>query len=169
MAHKRMFSLDIISSDIFLEMPTSSRELYFQLGMYADDDGFVNPRKIMRLLGASKDDLEVLSAKRFVLPFENGVVVIKHWLIHNTIRKDRYSPTMYTDQKKQLFIKENKAYTDMATNGKPLGNHPATQYRIEEDSKVNKTAKAGWGQDHRANPKTRNAEETKKLIERLKK
>lgn len=90
-----MFSPDIVDSDAFLDMPTSSQLLYFHLGMRADDDGFVNPKKIMRMVGANGDDLKVLLTKRFLLPFESGVVVIKHWLIHNLIRKDRYKETMY--------------------------------------------------------------------------
>jgi hypothetical protein len=107
-----MFSPDIVESDAFLEMPSSSQALYFHLGMYADDDGFVNPKKIMRMMSASDDDLKVLSAKRFVLPFENGVVVIKHWRINNLIRKDWYKETQYLEQKSKLRIKENGAYTD---------------------------------------------------------
>lgn len=107
-----MFSPKIVASDAFLDMPTSSRELYFQLGMYADDDGFVNPRKIIRMVGASEDDLKVLVGKRFVIPFENGVVVIKHWAINNLIRKDWYQPSIYSEQKKRLIIKENGSYTE---------------------------------------------------------
>jgi len=130
MAQRRMFSPDIVASDAFLEMPTSSRELYFQLGMYADDDGFVNPKKIVRLVGASEDDLKVLLAKRFVLPFESGVVVIKHWLIHNLIRKDRYKETRYIDEKKLLKVKENGAYTELATIRQPVDNQMAPQVRL---------------------------------------
>lgn len=107
-----MFSPAIVESDAFLEMPPSSQALYFHLGMYADDDGFVNPQKIMRMMNASGDDLKVLIAKRFVLPFENGVVVIKHWRINNLIRKDFYRPTQYVEQFNTLTIKENGAYTD---------------------------------------------------------
>ena len=129
-----MFSSDIVGSDAYLEMPTSSRDLYFQLAMSADDDGFVNPKKIMRIVGASEDDLKVLLAKRFLLAFENGVVVIKHWLIHNMIRKDRYTETQYVEQKNTLFIKENKAYTEIDNSRQPLGNHLATQYRLGKDS-----------------------------------
>lgn len=130
-----MFSIKIVGSDAFIEMPTSSRELYFQLGMYADDDGFVNPRKIMRMIGSSDDDLKMLIAKRFVLPFENGVVVIKHWRVNNMIRKDFYQETDYLEQKRTLYIKENKSYTD---NPKTEGivNKLSTQYRI---GKVNST------------------------------
>lgn len=112
MAQRRMFSLKIVSSDAFLDMSVSSRELYFQLGMYADDDGFINPKKIVRLVGASDDDLKILLAKRFLLPFESGVVVIKHWAINNQLRKDYYQPTLYQEEKKSLFIKDNKAYSD---------------------------------------------------------
>ncbi len=132
MAQRRMFSQKIVASDAFLEMPTSSRELYFQLGMYADDDGFVNPKKIMRMVGASDDDIKILSGKRFVLPFENGVVVIKHWKINNLIRKDFYEETIYTEQKKQLLTKENKAYTECLQNV----NNLSPQYSIGKDSIV---------------------------------
>lgn len=127
-----MFSTDIVASDAFLDMSTTTRELYFQLGMYADDDGFVNPRKIMRMVGASADDLNVLVAKRFLLSFESGVVVIKHWLIHNLIRGDRYKETMYLDEKKTLIIKDNKSYTQLATNGIPNGNPMATQVKLSK-------------------------------------
>lgn len=141
-----MFSQEIVASDAFLEMPTSSRELYFQLGMYADDDGFVNPKRIMRMAGASDDDLKVLLSKRFLLPFENGVVVIKHWLIHNMIRKDRYKETVYVEQKKLLKIKENGAYTEvvnqMATICQPIDNQRLPQDRIGKDSIDKHVAKA---------------------------
>ncbi len=129
MAQRRMFSLKIVSSDAFLDMPATTRELYFQLGMYADDDGFVNPKKIIRMLGASDDDLKVLLTKRFLLPFENGVVVIKHWLINNLVRKDFYQETVYVEQKKSIIIKENKAYTECLQNV----NNLRTQDRIGKD------------------------------------
>lgn len=125
-----MFSPDITSSDAYLEMPVSARDLYFQLGMNADDDGFVNPKRIMRMIGSSDDDLKILLGKRFLLPFESGVVVIKHWLIHNMIRKDRYKPTQYVEEKKSLYIKENGSYTDVATNGIPSGNQMVPQVRL---------------------------------------
>jgi hypothetical protein len=112
MAQRRMFSPDIVCSEEFFDMPVSARELYFQLGMKADDDGFIQPNLVMKMTGASGDDLKVLLAKRFLLPFKSGVVVIKHWLIHNLIQKDRYHPTRFQEEKKTLFIKENKAYTD---------------------------------------------------------
>lgn len=108
-----MFSADIVASDAFLEMPTSTRELYFQLGMYADDDGFVNPKKIMRMVGASDDDLKVLLGKRFLLLFQSGVVVIKHWLIHNLIRADLYKETLYKTEKASLGLNDNGGYTEL--------------------------------------------------------
>lgn len=113
MAQRRMFSPDIVSSDAFLDMPVSSQSLYFHLGMNADDDGFVSPKKIMRLLGSSDDDLKVLVAKRFLLPFESGVVVVKHWLIHNLIRSDLYKETNYKKEKSFIGLNENGAYTEM--------------------------------------------------------
>ena len=112
MAHKRMFSKDITESDSFTDMPLSTQALYFHLGMGADDDGFINnPKKIQRSIGASADDLSLLIAKRFVIPFDSGVVVIKHWKIHNYIPNDRYHPTNYKDEYALLSIDENKAYT----------------------------------------------------------
>ncbi|QGH73319.1 MAG: hypothetical protein [Siphoviridae sp. cttb18] len=120
MAQRRMFSPEIVASDAFVDMPVSVQALYFHLGMKADDDGFVNPNVTMRMIGANGDDLRVLIAKRFVLPFENGVIVIKHWRINNFIRKDRYHETMYLEQKKMLRVKENGAYTLDKSQGKPI-------------------------------------------------
>lgn len=112
MAERRMFAKTIIDSDAFLDMPLSTQALYFHLSMRADDDGFVNnPKKIQRMIGASDDDLKVLVGKRFLIVFESGVVVIKHWRIHNYIQKDRYKETSYTEEKALLSIKENNAYT----------------------------------------------------------
>jgi hypothetical protein len=128
MAHKRMFSKDITTSDAFREMPPSSQNLYFHLGMEADDDGFVDSsRSLMRGVGASNDDLKILLVKRFLLERNNGIVVVKHWLINNTIRKDRYTPTKHIEAKKELYVKENNAYTERNdSGGLPLGNHLAT-------------------------------------------
>lgn len=133
MAQRRMFSLDIVGSEEFLDMPTTSRELYFQLGMWADDDGFVQPKLIMRTIGANEDDLRVLIGKRFLLIFESGVVVIKHWLIHNLIRHDRYKPTRFQEEKKLLLVKENKAYTELDTKWQPTDNQMAPQDRLGKD------------------------------------
>ena len=113
MAEKRMFTQKIIDSDAFLDMPLSTQALYFHLNMRADDDGFVNnPKRIQRTIGASEDDLKLLIVKRFVICFENGVIVIKHWRMQNTLRKDRYTPTQYQEELSRLKIKENKSYTE---------------------------------------------------------
>ena len=142
MAEKRMFSQRIIDSDAFLDMPLSTQALYFHLNMRADDDGFVNnPKRIQRTVGASEDDLKLLIAKRFLLCFENGVIVIKHWRMHNTLRKDRYNPTQYQEQFAMLDVKNNSAYTEkkpdvdrLAPTWQPNGNQLETQYRIGKDS-----------------------------------
>ncbi len=111
MAERRMFAKTIIDSDMFIDMPISARLLYYDLAMRADDDGFVNsPKKIMRFVGASMDDMNVLIAKQFIIPFESGVVVIKHWRIHNYIRKDTYKETPYKDEKALLYLDENNGY-----------------------------------------------------------
>ena len=112
MAEKRMFAKQIIDSDAFLDMPLSTQTLYFHLSMRADDDGFINnPKKIQRMIGASEDDLKVLIGKRFIIPFESGIVVIKHWRIHNYIQKDRYKETKYKEEKATLMLDENNSYT----------------------------------------------------------
>lgn len=112
MAERRMFAKTIIDSDAFLEMPISSQCLYFHLSMRADDEGFINkPKTIMRMIGAKDDDMNVLIARKFIIPFESGVVVIKHWKIHNYIRGDRIHSTKYTDEKALLVQNENNAYT----------------------------------------------------------
>lgn len=112
MAERRMFAKTIIDSDAFLDMPLSTQALYFHLCMRADDDGFINnPKKIQRMIGASEDDVKLLIAKRFIIPFETGVVVIKHWKIHNYIAKDRYKETVYQEEKQQLELKDNGSYT----------------------------------------------------------
>ena len=108
MAQRRMFSLKIIDTDAFMEMPRDVQCLYFHLALRADDDGFVgSPRGIMRRLGAADDELKVLIAKGFVLPFESGVLVIKHWRVHNYIQKDRYEPTQYLEEKEKLESTKN--------------------------------------------------------------
>ena len=119
MANKRMFTMKICDSDAFLDMPLSTQCLYFHLNMRADDDGFIgNPKRVQKTIGASEDDLKLLIAKRFVLAFEDGVIVIKHWRMHNTISKTRYHETQYIDEKTMLRIKENGSYS--LENGKPI-------------------------------------------------
>lgn len=140
MAEKRMFTQKIIDSDAFLDMPLSTQALYFHLNMRADDDGFINnPKRIQRTIGASEDDLKLLIAKRFVICFENGVIVIKHWRMHNTLRKDRYNPTQYQEQFAMLEVKDNNAYTEkpvnqLATTCQPSGNQLEPQYSIDKYS-----------------------------------
>ena len=121
MSERRMFAKTIIDSDAFLDMPLSTQALYFHLSMRADDDGFVNnPKRIQRTVGASDDDCKLLIMKRFILIFPSGVIAIKHWRIHNYIQKDRYKETVYTKEKSKLYINQNNAYTDKASEGKPL-------------------------------------------------
>ena len=113
MADRRMFSKTIIDSDVFLDMPLSTQALYFHLSMRADDEGFVNnPKKIQRMIGASDDDLKILITKRYILTFESGIIVIKHWKIHNYIQTDRFKPTTYIEEKATLTLDEKKSYTE---------------------------------------------------------
>src|SRR3979409_2346198 len=107
MAKRRMFSSQIVSSDEFLEMPLTSQALYFHLGMSADDDGFVSPRKILRMTGAGEDDLKVPLVKGFVIPFQSGVIVITHWKQNNYLQADRYTPTIYKDERATLSCIQN--------------------------------------------------------------
>lgn len=107
-----MFAKTIIDSDAFLDMALSTQALYFHLSMRADDDGFINnPKKLCRMIGSSDDEMKILFAKKFILGFESGVIVIKHWKMHNYIQKDRYKETNYLEEKSQLREKENKVYT----------------------------------------------------------
>ena len=131
MAERRMFAKTIIDSDAFLDMPLSTQSLYFHLSMRADDDGFINnPKKVQRMVGCADDDLKLLIAKNFIIPFESGIVVIKHWKIHNYIRNDRYKETVYQEEKSMLEVKENNAYT----LGIPNGYQMDTQVRLGKDS-----------------------------------
>lgn len=163
MAERRMFSKTIVDSDAFLSMPMSTQALYFHLAMRADDDGFVNnPRKIARMVGAAEDDMRILIGKRYILAFDSGVIVIKHWRLHNYIRKDRYNETLYLNEKAELYIKSNGAYTDhpgdgsyhplapglpapadASEPGQPLGNQRLTQDRLGKD----RLGKVSTGQD----------------------
>lgn len=136
MAERRMFAKTIIDSDAFLDMPLSTQALYFHLCMRADDDGFINnPKKIQRMIGASEDDVKLLIAKRFIIPFETGVVVIKHWKIHNYIAKDRYKETVYQEEKQQLELKDNGSYT-MSPGCIQNVYSLETQVRLGKDSEV---------------------------------
>ena len=147
MAKKRMFSIDIVGSDAFLDLPYSAQCLYFQLGMRADDDGFVgNPKTIQRIAGTKASDLELLVKKRFLLQFPSGVVVIKHWKINNQIQKDRYTPTVYTEEYQSLYIKDNKAYTEMDASSIQDVSKMDTQISIDK----NRLDKNSIGKEKRA-------------------
>lgn len=130
MAERRMFSKKITNSDAFLDMPKSAQALYFHLNMEADDDGFLNsPRSIMRMCGCSDDDMKLLLSKKFLILFDSGVVVIKHWRINNYIRNDRYHGTQYTWEKGQLYLKDSGAYTT-DTDGIPVVDQMDTEVRL---------------------------------------
>lgn len=131
MAERRMFAKTIIDSDAFLDMPLSTQALYFHLAMRADDEGFVNnPKKIQRMIGASDDDCRILASKRFILTFQSGIIVIKHWKIHNYIQSDRFKETVYLEEKTMLTLDDNKAYTERIQDVSTLD----TQYSIGKDS-----------------------------------
>lgn len=115
MAERRMFAKKIIDTDMFLDMPLSAQALYFHLSMRADDEGFIgNPKRIRAMIGASEDDLKLLILKQFVIVFESGVVVIKHWKIHNYIQNDRAKETLYIKEKSTLALDEQKAYIELS-------------------------------------------------------
>ena len=131
-----MFAKTIVLSDAFLDMPLSARCLYFTLGMFADDDGFVNsPKGIMRQCGASEDDIKILMNERFLLAFESGVIVIKHWRINNYLRNDRYQETKYLEEKSELSYDENGAYTfGIPNSGIPsIGKDSIGKYSIYKE------------------------------------
>ena len=133
MAERRMIAKTIIDSDLFLDMPMSTQCLYFHLNMRADDDGFINnPKKIQRMVGCSDDDIKLLIVKNFIIPFESGVVVIKHWRIHNYIRSDRKKDTIFKNEAKMLELDENGAYELMPDNNEnieEIKNLPSTDAR----------------------------------------
>lgn len=148
MAERRMFAKTIVTSDAFLDMPMSARCLYFTLGMFADDDGFVNnPKSIMRQVGATLDDMNILIGKKFILVFDSGVIVIKHWRINNYLRSDRYKETTYTDEKAELIVEDNGAYVKNGStprleatgipSGIPMVDHCDTQNSIDKDREKN--------------------------------
>lgn len=141
MAERRMFTKKITNSDAFLEMSSAAQALYFHLNQEADDDGFNNQiQAAMFRAHASIDDLKVLLMKNFIIRFESGVIVIKHWRMHNTLRKDRYSPTNFQDELSLLDIKDNGSYTLVDDIGCQVVANPVPQVRLGKDSidKVNK-------------------------------
>lgn len=140
-----MFSRQITTSDAFMDMPVSSQLLYFHLNMEADDDGFVgNPKRIIRTVNVGDDDLKVLLAKRFVLAFESGVVVIKHWKMHNAIRRDMYKETQYLDEKKGLLTKENGSYTELRNEAVTKPVHRLDKIRLDQ-TRLDQVREGGSG------------------------
>ena len=145
MAEKRMLSKKVLDTDAFLDMPLSAQALYFHLVINADDEGFVgNPKRIRDYIGADESDLDLLIEKKFVLMLKSSVAVIRHWKIHNTLRRDRSHPTVFTEEKAQLILQENGAYAERVTSGcvngnqtatacQPDDNRMATEDKIEED------------------------------------
>lgn len=132
MATRRMFSLDVVNTDLFLDMPVSAQCLYFHLGMRADDDGFIaSPKQIMRMATCTQDDMKILVSKGFVIPFESGIVVIRHWKQHNYIQSDRYRKTKYTEEKGRLELKDNVYVLD--TERIQSSSKADTQYRLSKD------------------------------------
>ncbi len=141
-----MFSKTVVKSDFFLEMPVSSQLLYFHLGIEADDDGFVTPRVLMRTIGASEDDLKVLIAKKFVIPFESGVIVLSHWHENNYIQKDRYTPTIYSQEKSRIAKADNDVYILDTSSTRSIGKYSKGEdIHIEiENPKKEKTNLEGF-------------------------
>ena len=152
MAERRCFGMKIVDSDAFLDMPLSTQALYFHLGMRADNDGFVNnPRRIARLIGACDDDLNILLSKRFILVFDNGVVVIKHWRIQNTLKNDRLKMPQYPEIAAKVYIKANGSYTDNPSEGDSLLDFKAQKlglpngFQMDSNGLPNGTLKEGKG------------------------
>lgn len=140
MAQRRMFSRQITDTDAFLDMPATAQNLYFHLNMHADDDGFLgNAKMIKRMVGASDDDLKILTAKQFILVFPDGVSVIRDWHIHNYIQKDRYHPTMYQDDKDKLEISKNKQYEVASEKPKEIESHDVSNMDTSCIQDVSKT------------------------------
>ena len=159
MASRRMVNIRIIDSDNFLELPLSTQALYFHLLMRADDDGFINnPKRIQRLIGGSEDDFKLLIAKQYILTFSSGVIVIKHWKMHNYIKKDRYRETDCITEKNMLYEDENKTYTlespqciQSGTNSEPEWNHSIGKDRLGKASINNNILPEQVGQPEQEN------------------
>jgi hypothetical protein len=141
----------IVCTDAFIDMPTSTQALYFQLGMAADDDGFVGPKKIMRMLGATDDELKLLIAKGFVIPFESQVIVIRHWRVNNLVRRDWYRPTIHLEERNGLKTAESGTYylvnekipSSLTQVGSKVGNYIGSKDPEEEmprERRLEKTA-----------------------------
>jgi hypothetical protein len=132
LANKRMFNKQVISTDEFLDMPLSSQALYFHLAINADDDGFVAPKSIMRLVQANGDDLKILISKNFLIPFDDKVVVVTHWRLHNKIQSDRYTETEFQIYKSQIICDVSKMYTKCIPDKNRLDKISIGKIRREE-------------------------------------
>lgn len=158
MANRRMVNIRIIDSDNFLDLPLSSQALYFHLLMRADDDGFINnPKRIQRLIGGSEDDFKLLVAKKYIITFESGVIVIKHWRMHNYIKPDRYKETINKAEKQMLYEDQNKSYTlenpkrnQIGTKLEPNWNHRLGKDSLGKDSLNNNILPEESGQYEQA-------------------
>ena len=160
MAEKRMFTKIITESDLFLDMPLSAQCLYFHLNMEADDDGFIDSvKRIKRMIGASDDDLKLLIAKQFLIPFESGVIVIKHWRLHNTLRKDRYKETIHIEEKEQLQENEDKSYS-MVAEWLPNG----CQMVATDKNRIDKNRIEENREEKESTPKTKSKHTSKRFI-----
>ena len=133
MANRRMFAKTIVESDDFLDMGATARLLYYDLGVQADDDGFVQPKRIMRMTGSSTDDLKVLITKGFLIPMDDKVLVVRDWLINNEIRRDRYKETVFQDHKKALRVTKGNQYTLGTTTGTTFGSYSIEENRREKN------------------------------------
>lgn len=133
MARKRMFDLDIINQDSFFDLPMDAKALYFLLGMEADDEGFVSPKKVLRLYGGTEDSLKVLIAKKYIIPFETGVIVITDWKRNNYLDKNKTKPTIYQNEKMQIMYDENSQKYISLTEVKPKLNQSLTKVNVEEN------------------------------------
>lgn len=158
MAERRMFSKTVIDNDMFLDMPLSAQALYFHLAMRADDDGFVgNPRKIQRMVGSNDDDYKLLIAKQFIIAFESGVIVIKHWRVHNCIRNDRHKETVYINEKACIETTKNGAYSfcslndnQPTTNRQPNDNQMSDSWETQDRLGKDRLGKGSIGEDREA-------------------
>ena len=168
-----MFAKTIIDSDMFLDMPLSTQALYFHLSMRADDDGFLNnSNRIMRLIGANQNDFDLLLVKKFIIKFDDGICVIKHWRIHNYIQNDRYKETNYKNEKRTLNVDDNKAYTFEDTGKKLIGNRVIDMNYVQDSdtqciqdvSKVETQVRLGKDSIDKSNINKKTSTLTKKFI-----
>ncbi|MCR4755635.1 MAG: hypothetical protein K5868_08925 [Lachnospiraceae bacterium] len=125
MARKRMFSFDVINSDRFLDLPLATRGLYFHLNCEADDDGFISSAlRTLRAVDGTEEMLNELVNAEYLIKFDSGIYLVKHWLLHNCIQKDRYTPSIHTKERGQVNVVDRiyclSSYTDCIQNGSNL-------------------------------------------------